>query len=492
MLNQVDLGTKMKKEELKEVLDEKLGYELGKAQRHARAAGMPVILVIEGWRHSRRSEIVGTMMQFMDARGFRVYSSTKFNEEDRRMPFFSKFWRQLPEPGNMSVYRHSWYYLKNAIKVKKENEAVSTSFEHINAFEKQLTDGHYCLLKFFIHMSEEQQKNNEKDIKRTLAKAWRPYDEIYSEVGSYDKFKKCYSAMMEATNTENAPWHLISGDDLEVAKYQVFTTVVEEINKAVKAFTADKAAKKPSTNQSENEKTYDVLSKVDLSKTVDKDTYKEKLEKYQEKIRALQAEAFYKGVSAVFAFEGWDAAGKGGAIRRLTAAMDPLSFAVYPYAAPNAVERMYHYLWRFWQNVPAPGEISIFDRTWYGRVMVERIEKLTPDVDWRRGYAEINEMEKQWSEANMVLAKFWLQIDQEEQARRFKDREENPEKEWKITEEDWRNRAKWSDYEAAVNEMIARTNTDYAPWIIVEANSKYYARLKVLETVIDLLEKKLK
>ena len=172
--------------------------------------------------------------------------------------------------------------------------------------------------------------------------------------------------------------------------------------------------------------------------------------------------------------------------------MDPLSFAVYPYAAPNAVERMYHYLWRFWQNVPAPGEISIFDRTWYGRVMVERIEKLTPDVDWRRGYAEINEMEKQWSEANMVLAKFWLQIDQEEQARRFKDREENPEKEWKITEEDWRNRAKWSDYEAAVNEMIARTNTDYAPWIIVEANSKYYARLKVLETVIDLLEKKLK
>ena len=194
----------------------------------------------------------------------------------------------------------------------------------------------------------------------------------------------------------------------------------------------------------------------------------------------------------MFAFEGWDAAGKGGAIRRLTAAMDPLSFAVYPYAAPNAVERMYHYLWRFWQNVPAPGEISIFDRTWYGRVMVERIEKLTPDVDWRRGYAEINEMEKQWSEANMVLAKFWLQIDQEEQARRFKDREENPEKEWKITEEDWRNRAKWSDYEAAVNEMIARTNTDYAPWIIVEANSKYYARLKVLETVIDLLEKKLK
>lgn len=492
MLNQVDLGTKMKKEDLKEVLDETLGYELGQAQRDARAAGMPVILVIEGWRHSRRSEIVGTMMQFMDARGFRVYSSTKFNEEDRRMPFFSKFWRQLPAPGNMSVYRHSWYYLKNAIKVKKENESVTTSFEHINAFEKQLTDGHYCLLKFFIHVSEEQQKNNEKDIKRTLAKAWRPNEEIYSEVGSYDKFKKCYSKMMGATDTENAPWHLISGDDLEVAKYQVFTTVVEEINKAVKLFTADKAVKKPSTNQSEKAKTYDVLGKVDLSKTVDKNTYKSKLEKYQDKIRALQTEAFHKGVSAVFAFEGWDAAGKGGAIRRLTAAMDPLSFAVYPYSAPNAVERMYHYLWRFWQNVPAPGEISIFDRTWYGRVMVERIEKLTPDVDWRRGYDEINEMEKQWSEANMVVAKFWLQIDQEEQARRFKDREENPEKEWKITEEDWRNRAKWSDYEAAVNEMIARTNTDYAPWIIVEANSKCYARLKVLETVIDLLEKKLK
>ncbi len=271
-----------------------------------------------------------------------------------------------------------------------------------------------------------------------------------------------------------------------------FSTIVEEINKAVAAFKADKETVKPSTNISDSRRKYDILSKVDLSKTISKEEYKSKLDVYQKRLGELQVEAFNKGVSAVLAFEGWDAGGKGGAIKRVTDALDPLDFAVHPNSAPNQVERMFHYLWRFWIHVPMPGYIALFDRTWYGRVMVERIEKLTPDVDWRRAYDEINEMEKEWTEANIVVLKFWLQIDKDEQARRFRERENNPEKLWKITEEDWRNRAKWGEYEDAVNEMLGRTNTDYAPWVIVEANSKYYARLKVLKATIDALEKKLK
>lgn len=492
MLKQVDLAAKLKKEELKKALDEKLGYELGKVQRDAREAGLPVILVFEGWRHSRRSEIVGDMMQYMDARGFRVYSSSKFTSAERRLPFFTKFWQQLPAPGNMAVYRHSWYYLKNHLEVEEDPVSAGTSLAHINAFEKQLTDGHYCLVKFFVHVSEKQQQKNEKDIRRTLAKAWKPNEAIYSEVGDYARFEKRYNEMLQETDTEYAPWHLINGDDLDLAEYQVYTTVVEELRKAVAAFKQDRERAKPSTNTSGSDIRYDVLSRADLTKTIGKEEYRKKLDEYQARLHALQAEAFHKGISTILAFEGWDAGGKGGAIRRVTAALDPLAFAVHPYSAPNAVERQYHYLWRFWINVPEPGEMALFDRTWYGRVMVERIEKLTPDEDWRRGYDEIREMEKVWAEAGCVVLKFWLQIDRDEQARRFKERESDPEKEWKITEEDWRNRAKWPQYEEAVNEMIARTDTEYAPWIIVEANSKYYARLKVLETVIDALEKKVK
>ena len=190
-------------------------------------------------------------------------------------------------------------------------------------------------------------------------------------------------------------------------------------------------------------------------------------------------------------FEGWDAAGKGGAIKRLTEKMDARGYVVNPTAAPNDLEKAHHYLWRFWKNMPKDGHIAIFDRTWYGRVMVERIEGFCTQEEWKRAYKEINDMEKDLADAGAVVLKFWMQIDKKEQEKRFRQRQENPEKQWKITEEDWRNREKWEQYEEAVNEMLIRTSTEYAPWIVVEGNDKYYARLKVLETVIDALEKRI-
>ena len=205
MLNKVDLGAKLKKSDLKKLLDEKLGYELGKAQRAARDAGMPVIMVFEGWRHSRRSEIVGKMMQFMDARGFHVYTSTRVTELQRQQPFFTSFWKRLPPPGHITVYRHGWYYLKNDIEVKNEAKSTRVTYDQINAFEKQLTDGHYCLLKFFVHVSEKQQEKNKKALIKETGKAWKPVHEIYTEEGNYDKFYKRYDEMLKATDTENAP-----------------------------------------------------------------------------------------------------------------------------------------------------------------------------------------------------------------------------------------------------------------------------------------------
>lgn len=235
-----------------------------------------------------------------------------------------------------------------------------------------------------------------------------------------------------------------------------------------------------------------VLSKADLTLAYGKEEYEKRLKKLQKKIEKLHGEVYRRRIPVVIGFEGWDAGGKGGAIKRLTEKMDPRGYVVNPTAAPTEVEKAHHYLWRFWKAMPKDGHIAIFDRTWYGRVMVERIEGFCTAGEWQRAYQEINDMEKDLYDAGAVVLKFWMQIDKDEQERRFKERQQNPEKQWKITEEDWRNREKWDLYEAAVNEMLLRTSTEYAPWIVVEGNDKYYARIKVLETVVNALERRLK
>ena len=486
MLERLDLKNKLPKTEYNEIMDD-LGLRLGLVQRKAREAKRPVILVFEGWRGARRSLIINKMMQQMDARGFNVYSVVHLTDEERQMPFFHYFWKHLPAKGNMAVFHRSWYYQKNECEVAPKGDCCKwndTTFEHINTFEKELTDDNYILLKFFLHVSEKRQKENLAKNYKTLGKAWREVSPAYDETGHYEKFLERYERMLEATDTVNAPWHLIGANDGRRAQVEIFTTIVEAIEHALENEVKVQEQVRPAT-------AYDVLSKVDLDKTISKEEYKEKLDKYQERLTALQIEMFRAKIPAVIGFEGWDAAGKGGAIRRLTAALDPLGYSVNPVAAPNAVENQYHYLWRFWTHLPNPGTVAIFDRTWYGRVMVERLEGFAKPHEWQRAYDEIKDMEAQWAEHGIAIAKFWLQIDKDEQYKRFKEREENPFKNWKITDEDWRNREKWDAYEEAVNEMLVRTDTSYAPWTIVEGNNKYYARLKVLKTVIDLFEKKL-
>ena len=235
-----------------------------------------------------------------------------------------------------------------------------------------------------------------------------------------------------------------------------------------------------------------ILSSADLSLSYTKEQYKEYLKPLQKKIFLLHNELYQKRIPVILAFEGWDAGGKGGAIKRLTEYMDPRGYRVNPTASPNDIEKAHHYLWRFWKNMPKDGHIAIFDRTWYGRVLVERIEGFCTPCEWKRAYREINEMEEQLANNGTVILKFWMQIDKKEQEKRFKERQNTPEKRWKITEEDWRNREKWDLYEEAVDEMLIRTSTTYAPWIIVEGNNKYYARIKVLQSVVQALEERLK
>ena len=235
-----------------------------------------------------------------------------------------------------------------------------------------------------------------------------------------------------------------------------------------------------------------ILSRADLSLSYTKEEYKQRLNELQKRIEQLHGELYRRRIPVVLGFEGWDAGGKGGAIKRLTEKMDPRGYVVHPTASPNDIERQHHYLWRFWMDMPKAGHVTIFDRTWYGRVMVERIEGFCTRQEWQRAYKEINSMERDLADAGAIVLKFWMQIDKDEQERRFKARQENPEKQWKITDEDWRNREKWEQYEEAVNEMLIRTSTPYAPWVVVEGNNKYYARIKVLETVVKAIEERLK
>jgi AMP-polyphosphate phosphotransferase len=230
-----------------------------------------------------------------------------------------------------------------------------------------------------------------------------------------------------------------------------------------------------------------MLERLDLERRVERDEYEERRRALQAELHALGFRVYQQKRPVVVVFEGSDASGKGGAIKRLTARLDPRGFVVWPIAAPSGDDRTHHYLWRFWRRLPVAGQIALFDRSWYGRVLVERVEGYATEEQWRRAYREINLFERQLTQFGTILVKFWLQVSREEQFRRFKERERTHYKAWKLTDEDWRNRGRWEDYEAATEDMLVKTSTPAAPWTIVEANDKLYARLKVMETVVAAL-----
>ncbi len=310
--------------------------------------------------------------------------------------------------------------------------------------------------------------------------------------------------MLLRTDTEYAPWNIVEAVDKRFATAKIYAVVERILAEKVRDVRAqreeaketaarkDKEPEVPEKDSSDKRMGESILSRADLDLSYTKEEYKERLGKLQKKIEKLHGELYRRRIPVVLGFEGWDAGGKGGAIKRLTEKMDPRGYVVHPTASPNDIERQHHYLWRFWMDMPKAGHVTIFDRTWYGRVMVERIEGFCTRQEWQRAYKEINNMERDLADAGAIVLKFWMQIDKDEQERRFKARQENPEKQWKITDEDWRNREKWDQYEEAVNEMLIRTSTPYAPWIVVEGNDKYYARIKVLETVVNAIEERLK
>lgn len=495
MLEKIDLTKKMDKKEYKENMDV-LSVKLGMLQRECKNLGIPVIVVFEGFGAAGKGTLISQLIRPLDPRGFQVHAINGESEEERMHPFLWRYWTKTPEKGRIAIFDRSWYrrVLIDRFDGKTDKAQLANAYEEINAFEENLVTGGNVVIKLFLDITKKEQKKRFDGLLENKETAWRVSKGDLKRNKHFEEYKVMIEEMLQKTDTDYAPWTIIEAMDREYAAVKVLQTVANALEDGIQQAKEEKEKKqeKKETNKEER-KVYksSILSNVDLSLSYTKEEYKEKLHKLQERMKVLHSELYRKRIPVVLGFEGWDAGGKGGAIKRLTECMDPRGYEVHPTSAPNDIEKAHHYLWRFWQGMPKDGHVAIFDRTWYGRVMVERIEGFCSREDWKRAYKEINGMEAHLANSGAIVLKFWMQIDKDEQERRFKERMETPEKQWKITDEDWRNREKWEQYEEAVDEMIIRTSTTYAPWIIVEGNCKYYARVKVLETVVTAIEERL-
>ena len=494
MLEKIDLSKKVDKKTYRRVMDE-AEEKLGLLQRECKDAGIPVILVFEGMGAAGKGVQINRLIQALDPRGFDVYACDRPTEDEQMRPFLWRYWTKTPAKGRIAVFDRSWY---RSVQVDRfdgltPEDKLGDAYQDILSFEKQLCDDGTVIMKFFLYIDKDEQKKRFKKLEGSKETSWRVTDEDWNRNKDFGRYLKMNEEMLEKTDTDYAPWVIIEAVDKDYAALKIASTVMDRLEYELEHSRPEEER----TAQGQEAKIRErfkngVLSGIDLSKSLTEEEYKTRLKKLQKRLAELHSELYRLRIPVVIGFEGWDAGGKGGAIKRLTSNLDPRGYRVNPTAAPNDIEKVHHYLWRFWNNVPKAGHIAVFDRTWYGRVMVERIEGFCSEAEWRRAYQEINEMESHMANAGAVVLKFWLHIDKDEQERRFRERQANPAKQWKITDEDWRNREKWDQYEEAVNEMLIRTSTTYAPWIVVEGNDKRYARVKVLQTVVDALEKKIK
>ncbi len=491
MLELVDLSKRLDKEVYLKVFPQ-LEIQLGQCQREARAVGVPVVIVFEGWDAAGKGMIINRLAQVLDPRGMQVHPIFASDEDERLHPWMWRFWQKTPAAGQFAVFDHSWY-----MRVLQERLAGSISrrgweeaFDEIQQFERQLVDAGTVIVKFWLHIDKKEQKRRFKKLCETSATAWKVGKSERRQYRKHEQWLEVAEEMLERTDTAESPWTVVEATQGRFCRVKCFETIVAAVENELKR-RRDNPPPQPKPMPAPVQSATDentVLDRLDPNLTISREQYEEDIDRLQRKLFRLEHELYTARIPAVIAYEGIDAGGKGGNIKRLTRGLDPRGYEVVPIASPTTEEKAQHYLWRFWRKVPKAGHITIFDRSWYGRVLVERVEGFCGEADWKRAFREINEFERQLADFGTVIVKFWLQISQEEQLLRFKARQEMPEKQWKITDEDWRNREKWLEYKTAVVEMLSRTSTTYAPWTVLEANCKLYARVKSLRTVAAALE----
>ena len=492
MFESAELGHKVSKAVYdKEV--PKLREDLLNAQYDVATKGkFQVIILVGGVDGAGKGETVNLLSEWMDPRYIKAHAISEMSDEEREHPPMWRFWRELPPKGKIGVFFGSWYTAPIVQRVLKRSSTAELNqhIEQINRFEKMLTDEGALVVKFWFHLAKDAQKKRLTALQKDPKTRWRVTKFDWERYALYDKFRKVSEHTLRETSTAEAPWIVVEGADARYRNLTVGKTLLEALRKHLDS-TAKPAARSIAPLQSPIDG-LDVLDKLDMSQKIDKKRFEIELEKYQGKLALLTRDPRFRKISVIAVFEGSDAGGKGGAIRRITGALDARHYRITPVAAPTEEERAQPYLWRFWRHVPRIGRLTIFDRSWYGRVLVERVENFCTEADWMRAYGEINDFEEQLTESGAVVVKFWLAITKEEQLRRFKEREKIGFKRFKITEEDWRNREKWDDYERAVCDMVDRTSTEIAPWTLVEANDKNFARIKILKTLCQRIEAAMK
>jgi polyphosphate:AMP phosphotransferase len=455
-------------------------------------AGFPVIILVGGVDGAGRSETVNLLNEWMDPRFIATHGMGEPTDEEKERPRMWRFWRSLPPKGRIGIFFGSWYTQAILRRVYGENDNadLDQAMEDAVRFERMLTEEGALVLKFWMHLSKKKQKKRLTALEQDPKTRWRVTERDWQHYKLYDKFVVVCERALRHTSSANAPWIIVEGEDEYYRGLTVGKTILHAVrqrlaNPAVAAEISAPPLMPPIDS-------LHVLKSLDLTQNLDRKDYEARLEEYQGRLNLLTRHNKYKNHSVVVVFEGNDAAGKGSAVRRITQALDARFYHVAPIAAPSEEERSQPYLWRFWRHMPKRARLQIFDRSWYGRVLVERVEGYCSRSDWMRAYGEINDFEEQMVRHGIIVVKFWLSISQEEQLKRFKAREQTPFKRFKITDDDWRNRDKWAEYEQAVCDMVDRTSTEIAPWTLVEANDKYFARIKVLKTLCERIEAGLK
>ena len=477
------------KSEDKEVLNreiKELRARLIGQQQLIREKKLPVLVLIEGWAAAGKGSLIKEIISEIDPRFYNVVSPAVIPESESRYPFLYPYAAAIPENGKLIFLDSGWMeaLVRKRLRLEISGKEYKRRVRAVKEFERQLRDGGYLVLKLFLHIDEEEQEERLEALCDNADTEWRVAPDDLWQHREYKTFLKAYDDFMDDTD-DPVKWHVLDGQKKRAAVRDAMKLLVEKIDKAL--------AKERYVGEPFEEKfpllKMPKLAEVDLSPTISDEEYKSELKKLQKRLSELHNVIYRKKIPVILCYEGWDAAGKGGNIRRVAYPLDPRGFDVHPIASPLPHELNRQYLWRFWTRLPRTGHICIFDRTWYGRVMVERLEGFCSEKDWKRAYNEINEFERQLTDWGAVLLKFWIHIDQDTQLARFTERQNTPEKQWKITDEDWRNREKWPQYEEAVDEMLQKTSTENAPWYIIESNDKHYARIKALKIIVKALEK---
>lgn len=490
MFEAAELGLKISKSEFDKEEPE-LHTKLLEAQRALRETDIPVIIIVSGVEGAGKGEVVNRLNEWLDARGIETSAFWDESDEERERPVYWRFWRRLPQRGSIGIMFGSWYTapIIDYVYGNITDSEYERQLQRISKFEHMLADDGALIVKYWFHMSARDQRK--KLEKENRDKRHSPLLKKFSK--RYKEFYLASEHAIRLTDQGVSPWHVVEASNRRYRDLTVGRILLESLENKLKEHESSsakkKTGKKPSATLAANE--ISILDHVDVTRTITKKNYDKQLKKYQNKLYKLTWAARQKKRSTISVFEGWDAAGKGGGIRRMTAAMDARLYKAISVAAPTDEERAHHYLWRFWRHLPRAGYVTIYDRSWYGRVLVERVENFAREEEWKRAYHEINDFEEQLREHGIIICKYWVHISPDEQLNRFKEREKTPWKLHKITEEDWRNREKWDAYEQAVNDMVTHTSTEYAPWTLIPGNDKRFARVEILKTACQRLEEAL-